>query len=158
MNQCIHLLYMFPIVGLHMFYSMLITLLLVNKNLFEFWTIWFGRYDLHSVLFKCLENLFEYLEKPLWSSSLICQSPTKSHMMILLENHIHICCLFLHWALSNCCDPRKEIFVMLSWSRFTCTLYTSLLFFYEKLALYHPSIPQNICSTMCIDLSLQLLL
>jgi hypothetical protein len=34
----------------------------------------------------------------------------QSHMMILLANHIHICCLFLHWALSNCCDPWENSF------------------------------------------------
>jgi len=28
------------------------------------------------------------------------------------------------------------------------------LCFYEKLALYHPSIPQNKCSTICVGLSL----
>ena len=33
MNQCIRLLYMFPMVGLHMFYSMLITLMLLNKKI-----------------------------------------------------------------------------------------------------------------------------
>jgi len=33
-----------------------------------------------------------------------------------------------------------------------------LLCFYEKLALYHPSILQNKCSAVCVGLSLQLLL
>jgi len=33
-----------------------------------------------------------------------------------------------------------------------------LLCFYEKLALYHPSIPQNKSSIVCVGLSLQLLL
>ena len=35
MNQCVHLFYMFPMVGLHMFYSMLIILMLVDENIKE---------------------------------------------------------------------------------------------------------------------------
>jgi len=33
-----------------------------------------------------------------------------------------------------------------------------LLCFFEKIALYHPPIPQNKCSTICVGLSLQFLL
>jgi hypothetical protein len=51
----------------------------------------------------------------------------------------------------------ERILFMLSRLRFTCTIYT-LLCFYEKLALYHLSIPQNKCSTRCVGLSLQFLL
>ena len=50
--------------------------------------------------------------------------------------------------------PSREIFVMLSWSRFTCTPHNPLLCFFEKLTLYHPPIPQNKCSTVCVGLSL----
>ena len=51
-----------------------------------------------------------------------------------------------------------RILFMLSWSRFMCTPYTPLLCFFEKLALYHPLIPQNKYSTICVGLSLQFLL
>jgi hypothetical protein len=34
----------------------------------------------------------------------------QSHMMSYLENLILICCLLLHWALSNCCDPCENSF------------------------------------------------
>ena len=73
--------------------------------------------------------------------------------MILLENLIHICCLFLHWALSNCCDPWENYFHAFMIQIHVHTTYP-LLCFYEKLALYHPSIPQNKCSTNCVGLSL----
>ena len=113
--------------------------------------IWFEWYDHHSLLFKCLGTLFE---KPFVKLLFDMPKSYQSHMMIYHENPLHICCLFLYWALSNCCDP-WEFF---SWSRFTCTPYTPLLCFFEKLALYHPLIPQNKCSTICVGLSLQFLL
>ena len=75
------------------------------------------------------------------------------HMMILLENHVHICCLFLHWALSNCCDPWENSFHAFMIKIHVHTTYP-LLCFYEKLALYHPSIPHNKSSIVCVGLSL----
>ena len=80
-----------------------------------------------------------------------------SHMMILLENHIHMCYLFLHWALSNCCDPWENSIRAFMIKIHVHTTYP-LLCFYEKLALYHSSLPQNKCSTICVGLSLRLLL
>ena len=101
MNQSIRLLYMFPMVGLHMFYSMLITLMLLNKKIIRkaylskhlTFEIWFEWYDLRSLLFKCLGNLFWKFVKLLQSSSLICQKSYQSHVMMYLENYVHICCL-----------------------------------------------------------------
>ena len=79
----------------------------------------------------------------------------RSHMMILLENLIHICCLFLHWALSNCCDPWENSFHAFMIKIHVRTIYP-LLCFFEKLALYHTLISQNKCSTICVGLSLSL--
>ena len=45
---------------------------------------------------------------------------------------------------------------MLSRSRVMCTPYSPLLCFYERLALYNPSISQNKGSTRCVGLSLSL--
>jgi hypothetical protein len=42
-------------------------------------------------------------ENPLQSSSSICRSPTKAIWWVVLQTLIHICCLLLHWDLSNCC-------------------------------------------------------
>ena len=87
MNQCIRLLYMFPMVGLHMFYSMLIILMPVNKKKslgnHAYLSSWCLRYGLDDMiftpfLFKCLGTLFENLKNPFASSSLICQSPTSA--------------------------------------------------------------------------------
>ena len=95
---------------------------------------WRLRYGLNDMIFAlyCLSASEIYLKICKTFAKLLFDMPRsyQSHMMILLENHIHICCLFLHWALSNCCDP------------------------WEKLALYHPLIPQNKCSTICVGLSL----
>ena len=79
----------------------------------------------------------------------------QSHMMNYLENHIHICYLSCI-ELCQIVVTLERILFMLSWSRFTCTPYTPLLCFFEKLALYHPLIPQNKCSTICVGLSLSL--
>ena len=77
----------------------------------------------------------------------------QSHMMIFLEDLIHLCCLFCI-ELCQIVVTLERILFMLSWSRFTCTPYTHLLCFFEKLASYHPLIPQNKCSTICVGLSL----
>ena len=65
--------------------------------------------------------------------------------------------LVLHWALSNCCDPWENSFHTFKIKIHVHTTYP-LLCFYEKLALYHPSIPQNKSSIVCVGLPLQLLL
>ena len=73
-------------------------------------------------------------------------------------NPVHICCLSLHWALSNCCDPCGSAFHAFMIKIHVHAIHT-LLSFYEKLALYHPSIPQNkILHNMCWSFSLQILL
>ena len=118
--------------------------------------IWFGWYDLLSLLFKCLGCLFENLENPLRSSSLICQSPTKAKWWYFLKTiYAYAACFCIE--LCQIVVTLKRFLFMLSWSRFTCTPYTPLLCFFEKLALYHPPIPQNKCSTICVGLSLQFL-
>ena len=105
------------------------------------------------LLFKCMGNLFENLENPLQSSSLICQSPTKAIWWDILKTiYTYATCLCIE--LCQIVETLGRILFMLSWSRFTCTPYTPLLCFFEKLALYHPLIPQNKCSTICVGLSL----
>ena len=119
--------------------------------------IWFGWYDLHSFLFKCLGNLFWKFVKPLQSSSLICQSSTKVIWWYFLKTT----CTYATCFCIELCQivvTLERILFMLSWSRFMCTPHTPLLCFFEKLALYHPLIPQNKCSTICVGLSLQFLL
>jgi len=115
--------------------------------------IWFGWYDLRSLLFKCLGTLFENLENPLRSSSLMCQSPTKAIWWYFLKTiYTYAACFCIE--LCQIVVTLERILFMLSWSRFTCTPYTPLLCFFEKLALYHSLIPQNKCSTICVGLSL----
>jgi hypothetical protein len=71
---------MFHMVGLHKFYSVLITLMLVNNislgnhTHLSSWCLRYGpmKWSLLQ-MFECLGNLFENFENPLWSSSLICQ-------------------------------------------------------------------------------------
>ena len=116
------------------------------------WTFWSSL-----LLFKCLGNLFENLENLLQSSSLICQSPIKAKWWYILKTiYTYAACLCIE--LCQIVVTLERILFMLSWSRFTCTPYTPLLCFFEKLALYHPLIPQNKCSTICVGLSLQFLL
>ena len=119
--------------------------------------MWFGWYDLLSFLFKCLGTLFENLEDPLRSSSLIFQSSTKAIWWYFLKTT----CTYATCFCIELCQivvTLERILFMLSWSRFTCTPYTPLLCFFEKLALYHSLIPQNECSTICVGLSIQFLL
>ena len=112
--------------------------------------IWFEWYDLRTLLFKCFGNLFENLENPckapLWFGKVL----PKPYYDISWKPYTHML-LVLHWALSNCCDPSDKSF-------YAFMIKIHLLCFYEKLALYHPSIPQNKCSTNFVDLSLQLFL
>ena len=121
---------------------------------------WHLRYGLNDMIFAlyCLSAREIYLKFCKTFAKLLFDMPKsyQSHMMILLENHIHICCLFLHWALSNCCDPWENSFHAFMIKIHVHTTYP-LLCFYEKLALYHPSIPQNKSSIVCVGLSLQLL-
>ena len=108
------------------------------------------------LLFKCLGNLFKNFGKPFAKLLFNMSKSYQSHMMIYLQNLIHICCLS--------CIELCQIVVTLE--RNFChafmikihvhTIYP-LLCFYKKLALYHPSILQNKCSTVCVGLSLQLL-
>ena len=101
--------------------------------------------------------ILKIMKTPLQRSSLICQSPTKAIWWFILKTiYSNATCLALSFV--KLLWPLREIFVMLSWSRFTCTFCTPLLCFYEKLALYHPLIPQNKCSTICVGLSLRSLL
>ena len=119
--------------------------------------IWFEWYDLRSLLFKCSGILFWKFVKPLQSSSLICQSPTKAIWWFILKTiYTYAACLCIE--LCQIVVTLERILFMLSWSRFTCTPNMPLLCFFEKLALYHPLIPQNKCSTICVGLSLQFLL
>ena len=69
----------------------------------------------------------------------------QSHMMLFIENLIHIC------------DPWEKFCHAFMIKIHVHTIYP-LLCFYEKLALYHPLIQQNKCSTICVGLSLQFLL
>ena len=75
---------------------------------------WRVRYGLDDMIFAlCWLSAWELYLK-IWKifAKLLFDMPKsyQSHMMILLGNHIHICCLFLHWALSNCCDPWENSF------------------------------------------------
>ena len=111
------------------------------------WIIWSSL-----LMFKCLGNLFENLENPLQSSSLICQSPTKAIWWYFLKTtYTYAACLCIE--LCQIVVTLERILFVLPWSRFTCTPYTPLLCFFEKLALYHSLIPQNKCSTICVGLS-----
>ena len=112
------------------------------------WIIWSS-----FLMFKCLGNLFENLEKPFAKLFFDMPKSYQSHMMIPPENLIHIWCLSCI-KLCQIVVTLGRILFMLSWSRFTCTPYTPLLCFFEKLALYHPSIPQNKSSIVCVGLSL----
>ena len=88
------------------------------------------------LLLNCLGNLFKNSENPLQSSSLICQSPTKAIWWCILQAiYTYAACLCIE--LCQIVVTLERIFFMLSWSRFTCTPYTPLLCFHEKLALYH---------------------
>ena len=93
--------------------------------------------------------------KPLQSSSLICQSPTKAIWWFILKTiYTYAACL---------CIELCQIFVTLERNFYYAfmikihvhTIYP-LLCFFEKLALYHPLISQNKCSTICVGLSLSL--
>ena len=115
------------------------------------WIIWSSL-----LMFKCLGNLFENLENPLRSSSLICQSPTKAIWWYFLKTiYTYAACFCIE--LCQIVVTLERILFMLSWSRFMCYPYSPLLFFFEKLALYHPLIPQNKHSTICVGLSIQFL-
>ena len=97
------------------------------------------------------------MENPLRSSSLICQSPTSAIWWYFLKTiYTYGTCFCIE--LCQIVVTLERILFMLSWSRFMCYPYTPLLFFFEKLALYHPLIPQNKCSAICVGLSLQFLL
>ena len=78
---------------------------------------WRLRYGLNDLIFtlnvQVLGNFIWKFEKPFANLLFDMPKSYQSHMMMYLENHIHICCLSLHWALSNCCDPREKL---LSWS------------------------------------------
>ena len=105
------------------------------------------------LLFKCMGNLFENLENPLRSSSLICQSLTKDIWWYFLKTiYTYAACFCIE--LCQIVVTLERNFVMLSWSRFMCTPHIPLLCFDEKLALYHPSISQNKCSINRVGLSL----
>ena len=72
----LHLLYMFSMVGLHMFYSMLITLMLVNKKLLgkhAYLSSWCLRYGLNDMMFAlyCLSVWELYLK--IWKT--LCEAP-----------------------------------------------------------------------------------
>ena len=114
------------------------------------WMIW-------SSLFFCLSAWVIYFKICKTFAKLLFDMPKsyQSHITIQFENLIHICCLS--------CIELCQIVVTLE--RNFChafmikihvhTIYP-LLCFYKKLALYHPSILQNKCSTVCVGLSLSL--
>ena len=125
-----------------------------------FLSSWCLRYGLNDMIFAlyCLSAWEIYLkicktlcEAPLWYAKVL----PKSYDVVSWKPYTH---MLLAFALSfvKLLWPSREIFFMLSWSRFTCTPHTPLLCFFEKLALYHPPIPQNKCSTVCVGFSLSL--
>ena len=89
---------------------------------------WRLRYGLNDMVFTpyCLsarEFLFWKFVKPLQSSSLICQSPTKAIWCFSLKIlYTYAACLALSFV--KLLWPLREIFIMVSWSRFACTPYT----------------------------------
>ena len=101
------------------------------------WCVWYG------LMRWSLLLMFKYLGKFIWKfgkcfAKLLFDVPKscQSHMMIPPENLIHICYLS-YIELCQIVVTLERILFMLSWSRFTCTPYTPLLCFHEKLALYH---------------------
>ena len=104
------------------------------------------------IMFKCLGILFEILKNPLQSSSLICQSPTKAIWWYLLKTlYTYATCLTLSFV--KLLWPFREFFYAFMIKIHVHIIYP-LLCFFEKLALYHPLIPQNKCSPICVGLSL----
>ena len=115
MNQCVPL-------ALHVYYGWLAYVLLHAYHLVAcewkflgkhaYLSSWCLRYGWNDMIFAlyCLSSWKIYLKICKTFAKLLFDMPKsyQSHMMILLENHIHICCLFLHWALSNCCDPWEK--------------------------------------------------
>jgi len=121
------------------------------------WCVWYGLMTWSSLLmFKYLGKfILKKKEKNLQSSSLICQSPTRAICIIILKT-LYICCLSLHWALSNCCDPRKNSFHAFMIKIHVHTIYPLAMLQWEVSTSY---IPQNKNSTLCdCGLSLHLLL
>ena len=107
---------MFHMVGLHKFYSILIILMLVNNISLgnhahlSSWCLRYGLMIWSSLqMFDCLGFFFENW-KPLAKLPVDMPKSYQSHMMSYLENLRLICCLLLHWALSNCCDPCENSF------------------------------------------------
>jgi hypothetical protein len=88
---------MFPMVGLHKFYSILIILMLVNNISLgnhahlSSWRLRYGpmKWSLLQ-MFECLGNLFENFENPLWSSSLICQVLPEPYDGTSWKPHTHM--------------------------------------------------------------------
>ena len=117
--------------------------------------IWFGWYDLLSLLFKCLGC---YLK--IWKT--LCKAPRwyakvlpKPYDDTSWKPYTHMLLVFalnfvkLLW-------PLREFFSCFHDQDSHAHHIPPLLCFFEKLALYHPLIPQNKCSTICVGLSLSL--
>jgi hypothetical protein len=66
----------------------------------------------YDLLSKCLSAWEFYYENWKPFAKLLFHMPKsyQIHMMSYLENLILMCCLSLHWALSNCCDPCENSF------------------------------------------------
>ena len=97
---------------------------------------WHLRYGLNDMIFAlyCLSAWEIYLKSCKTFAQLLFDMPKsyQSHMMILLENHIHICCLSCI-ELCKIVVTLENFLIMLSWSRFTCTPHNPLLRFYKTL-------------------------
>jgi hypothetical protein len=110
----------FQLIGLHVLYSCSTYIYCLWSNIIRkhvHLNGWLMRYgQMQWTLFflmKCL-GCFTWKKYSLTISSVMIYS-YQSHMLFTLKTS-HICCLLLHWALSNCCDPSERLF-MLSWSR-----------------------------------------
>jgi len=99
------------------------------------WCVWYGSMTWSSLL------MFKYLGKFIWKKKLAellfaLPKSYQSHIINYLEKpYTYVACLCIEHC--QIVVTLGRILFMLSWSRFTCTLYTPLLCFHEKLALYH---------------------
>ena len=79
--------------------------------------------------------LYKIIEKNSIAWLLNCyEIPIQGHMLTLLKT-LHICRLFSHWALSNCCDPLWDTFYI-SMIKITYTSPLDAMLPHWKIALY----------------------
>ena len=99
------------------------------------WCLWYGLMTWSSLL------MFKYLGNFIWKKN-TCKAPLW-FAKVLPEPYNELSWKPYTFAACLCIEHCQivvtlgRILFMLSWSRFTCTPYTPLLCFHERLALYH---------------------